>query len=216
METYYDILLATHKESLGWLKYLPQERPYRVVVSNSNGCSKPQGADELILRDNFGREAGHYLHYIIEKYDSLPEVVCFLQGDPWPHAAMWGDNRLMLELLFGRPAFRAPMSYFGKQYAPSPNQHNKPERDGARMEHYEVLSIMWPDSEIGPNVPLSIGASFWIRREIILAKPKHLYEKLLSKGHDKKLYHADPYYTLAHTLEGCWGSVFDHAGNSIL
>lgn len=209
MNKRYSIVLATHKEDLAWLKYLPTERDYDVVVSNSSGpnfqCPR---ADRVIRRENFGREAGHYLHYIIENYDNLPEVIVFMQGDPWPHAAMYGNPCIMLELLFGNPAFRYPISYLGKEYRPSRCPF-PPE-----SEHYKVLARALLDTPIGSNIDLSIGAQFYVRREVVLARSKEYYERLLEVAKDKTLYHADPLYTLAHTLEGCWGCVFDHDGSS--
>ena len=210
MNKFFDIILATHSEDLRWTSYLPKDRPYRLVVSNSNGIAKPEAADELVLRENFGREAGHYLNYLIEKYDELPEVMVFMQGDPWPHAAVYGNPCIMLEILFGTPKFRYPICYLGRNYSielfkPAPES-----------EHHRVLSRAYAGSGYGSNIPISIGAQFYVRREVVLAHPKDFYQRLLEVGRDQTLYHADPYYTLAHTLEGCWGSVFRHDTESVI
>ena len=210
MDKYYDIILATHSEDLRWVSYLPKERPYRLVVSNSNGILKPEQADELILRENFGREAGHYLNYLILNYDKLPDVMVFMQGDPWPHSAMYGNPCIMLEIIFGNPRFRSPICYLGKDY------RSEDFRPIQTSEHFKVLTRALGDEPIGKNLPLSIGAQFYVRREIVLARPKSFYEGLLEIGRDQSLYHADPLYTLAHTLEGCWGCVFKHDEGSVI
>jgi len=212
----YSILLATHGENLHWLRYLPIQRNYNLIVSNSAGISKPENADELILRENYGREAGHYLNYIIERWDDLADTTVFMQGDPWPHAAVWGNPSILLEVLFGSPQFRSPICYLGKQYSTHPNQHKEGLINGKPSEHFEALKIMWPDQEIGPAIPISIGANFYVSREVIHAKPRELYQKLLAHALVRPKYEADPYYTLAHTLEGVWGSVFEHAGTSVI
>lgn len=205
----YHIVLATHKEDLGWLRYLPRDHAYKIVASNSSGpdfvCPN---ADIVIKRENYGREAGHYLNYILEFYDKLPEVVVFMQGDPWPHAAMYMNKCVILEIFWGSPVFRAPMSYLGQEYRPS----KFPFPEGT--EHYKVLKRAHLDLPICGNLPISIGAQFYIRREVILARKPEYYARLLEIARDQTLYHADPLYTLAHTLEGCWGCVFQHESES--
>lgn len=208
-EQNYHLVLATHTENLNWLSYLPNIRKYKIVVSNSSGpdfvCPL---ADEVIHRENYGREAGHYLNYILEFYDKLPNVVVFIQGDPWPHAAMYQNKCIMLELLFGNPVFRNPICYLGQDYRPTPCIFP------ATSVHYKVLKKAHEELPIKGNLPISIGAQFYVRKEIILARSKEYYARLLEIAKDQTLYHADPYYTLAHTLEGCWGCVFDHDGNN--
>lgn len=116
----YDILIATHSESLNWLKYLPSpdQREYRIVVSNSNGRSSFPGADVVTNRENTGREAGHYLDYIIRHYHDLPETTVFIQADPWAHLCMGGLFNILLEIFYGKPEFRDPICYLGAQYEP--------------------------------------------------------------------------------------------------
>jgi hypothetical protein len=205
----YHIVLASHKEELNWLKYLPKDRKYKVVVSNSSGpdytCPL---ADVVIRRDNYGREAGHYLNYILENYEALPEVMVFMQADPWPHAAMYSNSCVILEVLFGKPSFLDPLCYLGQEYRPSP--YPFPESS----EHHKVLKRAHLGTPIGRNLPISIGAQFYVRREVVLARTKDYYARLLEIARDQILYHADPLYTLAHTLEGCWGCVFQHEDQS--
>lgn len=203
MKQHYTIVLGSHKEDLTWLKYLPKRRKYSLVVSNSNG-NILGACDESYTRDNFGREAGHYLHYIITHYDQLDDVTVFLQGDPWPHAAMCGMPGILLELFFGSPSFKHPINYLGRDYTPQKFLM----REGS--EHHNVLSRALGHSNIGDNIGFSVGAQFCVKRDVILARPVDFYSRLLDIAKDQSLYHADPYYTLAHTLEGCWGSVFKH------
>lgn len=201
----YDILIGCHSEDMDWMRFIPKDRNYRVVVSNSNNRSNFENCDLLLPRENYGREAGHFFHYMVEMYDNLPETTVFIQGDPWPHAAAGGYILTMMEILFGDPEFIWPISYLGKSYTPtallaSPDS-----------TQYRALKAGLGDLEIGKGIPISIGAEFYAKKKTILSRPKEAYQRFLEYAKDKKNYPDDPYYTLAHDLEGVWGGVFAHA-----
>lgn len=204
MKPRYEIVLATHSEDLSWVLYLPQPRKYLLTVSNSNNRPNVLGADRVVHRENFGREAGHYLNHIVNDYDDLAETTVFMQGDPWPHAAMYGNPCIMLELLFGTPQFRYDICYLGKEYVKGHALF------APGSEHHKLLTRLWGEHPIPPGIPISIGAQFYVKRDLVHRMPREHYARLLEEGRDKTVYHADPLYTLAHTLEGCWGCVFDH------
>jgi hypothetical protein len=44
----YNVLIASHSEDLDWLRFLPKERDYKVIVSNSNERKKIDNCD-LVL-----------------------------------------------------------------------------------------------------------------------------------------------------------------------
>jgi hypothetical protein len=204
-DTTYNILIASHSEDLDWLRFLPQERNYKVIVSNSNGIKQVPYSDEVISRENYGREAGHYFNYMVEYYDKLPETTIFIQGDPWPHAAAGGYIISLMEIFFGDPVFVWPISYLGKQYSPSILLASKD------STQYRALSAGLGDLPMGQGIPISIGANFYAKKNVILSRPKEAYERFLEFAKDKKNYPDDPYYTLAHDLEGVWGGVFAHS-----
>jgi hypothetical protein len=162
-------------------------------------------ADRVIQRENFGREAGHYLNYLIENYDNLPETIALIQGDPWPHAATCGNPCALLELFFGTPGFFYPMCYIGGEYAPA---HGLTPIKGT--EHHEALDAAWQGEPMSRSIRHTTGAMLYVKRSVVLARPADHYKRLLEKGRDKTRYKDDPYYTLAHTLEGFWGCVFAH------
>ncbi len=81
-----DIVVAHYKEDLGWLESIDG---HNVIVydKNPDEVSVFPGATHIRL-PNRGRESHTYLRYIVDNYYSLPDYVCFLQGDPIPHLAM--------------------------------------------------------------------------------------------------------------------------------
>jgi hypothetical protein len=201
----YNILIASHSEDLDWLRYLPKDRKYQVVVSNSNGLNDVPYADVILPRENYGREAGHYFHYMVEYYERLPETTIFIQGDPWPHAAAGNYTSALMEIFFGDPEFVWPISYLGRQYSPSSLLA------GQDSTQYRALKAGLGELSFGQGIPISIGANLYAKKNVILSRPKEVYERFLSFAKDKTIYPDDPYYTLAHDLEGVWGGVFAHS-----
>jgi hypothetical protein len=200
----YNVLIASHSEDLDWLRFLPKERDYKVIVSNSNERKKIDNCDLVLNRENFGREAGHYFNYIVETYDDLPETTVFMQADPWPHSAAGNYILTLMEIFFGNPEFVWPVCYLGKTYSPS-QILCVPE-----SSQYKALKFALQDHPMGKGLPISIGANFYAKRKTILSRPKEVYQRFLEYAKDKSIYPNDPYSTLAHDLEGVWGGVFHH------
>lgn len=192
----FEILLASYREPLRWLDYLPKKakRKYAVTLSNSGGLTALRTVDRVINIPNGGREAGHYLNFIVENYDNLHPVTVFMQADPWPHVS--GCVTVLLDILFGTPIFDSPICYLGQSYGP---RGLEPMKDGPVDK---ILTELWA----GPypvGIPFTIGAQFYVTRETILRQPKEYYEKLLAVARDQS-------FSFAHLIEGNWGNVFQH------
>ena len=72
------VVIARYNEDLTWLASL--KFPYTIYNKGADNISLPS-----IKLPNIGRESGTFLYYIIENYNSLPDTLIFLQGDPFPH-----------------------------------------------------------------------------------------------------------------------------------
>jgi hypothetical protein len=204
----YGIIAATHGEPLSWLKHAAskENRNYELIVSCSNGRSEQDfpEADKVISRENWGREAGHYLNYIIENYDNLPSVCVFVQADPWPHLRHKGSSDMFLGMLFNSPPeFDAPFCYLGGKYFVKRIGIKPSMLGGKPNAQYELLSAAWKDEPIPMPVSFMIGAQFYVKREVILARPKQHYIDLMDKGRTMS-------QSFAHVLEPLWGCVFNH------
>lgn len=195
--TVFEIVLASYRESIEWLNFIPEngKRAYRVTVSNSGGLTHFPAADRTISIPNGGREAGHYLNFIVENYDDLLPVTVFLQADPWPHAHLYTAQ--LLEILFGRPNFPDPISYLGRSY----NTIGLDPIKGGQLD--VLLNECWGSSDYSKGIGFTIGAQFYVSREVIRAMPKEHYEKLLEMARN-------PSYSFAHLVEGHWGNLFKH------
>jgi len=75
------LVVAHWKEDLSWMHAAPFSYMPRVLYQRHL-------PERPYYSPNYGNEAGIYLQFIVEHYDSLPEQVVFLQGDPASHIDM--------------------------------------------------------------------------------------------------------------------------------
>lgn len=196
----YTILLASHNEELEWLNFVPAvKKDYEIVVYNSSGKNYPL-ADRTVQRDNFGREAGHYLQYIIDNYDNLSETVVFMRASPWAHINGEAMTLELLRLFYGSPSFPEPMCYLGAQYGSSSffNLDDAPDL-------YNAMIPFYSNGDTPQWIPFAIGAQFYVQREVIRRMPLAYYEAVQSvvRSNVNNL-------SYGHILEGRWGFVFYH------
>ena len=199
MDKQYEIVIASHTESMNWLRHLPQKdnRKYQLTVSNSNGRTDVPAADRTVVIENAGREAGHYLRFIIDNYDNLLPVTVFLQADPWAHASSYSDE--LLDILFGDPVFNNPICYLGSTYS---TNSGCPVQPYTPLDH--VLRLGWGNEQYPSGSQFSIGAQFYVKKENILKRPIEHYKNIYSAAFDPRI------VSLGHLLEGAWGHVFQH------
>ena len=74
-----ELVVARHREGLGWLRRIPGA--FRTRVYDKSGETPPQGRPLA----NVGREAHTYLHHIVTHYDQLAPWTLFCQGHPFDH-----------------------------------------------------------------------------------------------------------------------------------
>lgn len=79
------VVVARHTEELEWLALLPED--YEIYISNSGDdiSDIPSYVSPRVVVarvENIGREAGHWLKYIVDNYDNLSDINVFLQGAP--------------------------------------------------------------------------------------------------------------------------------------
>jgi hypothetical protein len=197
MDKQYEIVVASYKEPMDWLDYLPksEDRPFKLTISNSAGFTDFSNVDKVINIENSGREAGHYLRFIIDNYDDLLPITVFIQGDPWAHHTFNMVN--LLQYFYGSPPFKKDVQYLGcsetHTLGASPVSRYSPSG--------YVLSLGWRDLPIPSPIPFAVGAQFYVKKETILKRPKDHYERIYSAKDAPDL-------SLAHALEANWGSVF--------
>ena len=70
------IVIAHYNENRDWIQKLPND----TIHLYSKGGVDITGDYRISYLPNVGRESHTYLHYIIEHYDSLPDIVFFTLG----------------------------------------------------------------------------------------------------------------------------------------
>lgn len=198
----FQILIARYNEQLDYLQYLPkrEDRDYEIIVSNSGNPEDKFECDRVIVRENIGREAGHYLDFMASEHKAMADVVVFIQAGCFAHAPI----NTMLELFYGKPLFPFPMSFLGT------NNNVCIPKVPRWSEAEHIAKTAWQDEpwtkEIFGNggAPWVIGggAQFYIKKDIVLKRPPEHYIRVKECAQD-------PESKLAHVLEFHWPNMFD-------
>jgi hypothetical protein len=202
MNKEYEMVIARYEEKMHWVDFLPEKekRNYRITLSNSGGELEKPAIDNFVIRENYGREAGHYMNFIIENYDNLLDHTVFIQGNPWPHA----EAQFLLEIFYGAPKFEHEMSFIGTN---TPTCIPKVQR-WSEAEHIIKSGwgkTPWPETKTGHNGIawfIGGGAQFYVSKKLVHKRPKDHYERILKCAED-------PDSNFAHVLEFHWPNVFD-------
>ena len=201
-KTRFQIVIARYNEPLEYLQYLPKKenRDYELIVSNSGNPEDSFECDRTIVRENVGREAGHYLDFMASEQKSMADVVVFIQAECFAHATI----NTMLDLFYGKPSFPFPMSFLGT------NNNVRVPKVPRWSEAEFIAKSAWQDTpwteEIFGNggAPWVIGggAQFYIKKDIVLKRPSEHYLRVKECA-------KDPESKLAHVLEFHWPNMFD-------
>ena len=195
----FQIVIARYNEPLDYLRYIPkkEDRDYEVIVSNSGNPEEKFECDRIILRENIGREAGHYLDFMASEYNSMADVVVFIQAGCFHHAVI--DT--MLELFWGTPNFQHQMSFLGTNNVVGIPKINR----WSEAEH--IMKSAWGKEAWslpidGKSWLIGGGAQFYIKKDIVLRRPPEHYLRAIECARD-------PESSLAHVLEFQWPAMFD-------
>lgn len=196
----YHIVVARYNEDLSWL---PQDDPYVKVYNKGQSLLSKNG---FLSLPNIGRESHTYLTYIVDNYDTLPNVVFFTQGSP-DH--MGGH----------------PIEYFiGIQGNCSENHHVTKgpyytfDSDGHLRDHVHYGQLYkselnfydwftkYIDSNIDPRgyITWYMGATFSVKKEKILSRSREYYQELLKQFPDGE---SNP--EVGHYFERSWYYMFN-------
>lgn len=184
-----DIVIASYKEKLDWLHLIPPH--WRVFLYNVDDA-RTEFPIPCTKLPNGGREAGPWLYHLEKEHGNYADVTLFVQGRPFDHEAhellrvMHKDDfPHQLCYINGRPAKRGDMAI-------------RPHGD---IELY--LRKGWGDLRIPPPICFSCGAQFYVKRQIIMARPMDHYARLRENCFDKTI------HSFGHRMEPCWACIFD-------
>lgn len=169
------IVIARYSEDVSWAEQFDNVEIYNKgdVIENTR--------HHQTLLNNFGREAHTYLFHIVDCYDELDDITCFLQGDFFVHTneffpqyKMNRDNPNLVED-FNEIFFNNLENGFSKTFLNFPIDHC--EDDGVMdwfKEKVDINKIV--DIK---DVKISWGACFSVTKEKIHSRSRDYYLNLL-------------------------------------
>jgi hypothetical protein len=169
------IVIARYNEPLEWIDSLDSR--WKSMIYNKGDSIQR----ECVVMDNNGREASSYLRYIVDHYSSLPEYVCFVQGDPFCHSPNLYEELSSFISCEGFKFFdvNGHESCGGNSFT-SCDKGGSPHHGGLNIQGFcSTHNIILPDG----NLDFSPGAQFIVNRDIILKRDFSFYSKLYSAVH---------------------------------
>lgn len=187
MTSSIDIVIAKYKEDVSWANDLHIK--HRVFIYDKSG-----DADTYIPLPNRLREAGTYLHHIIEHYDDLGEYTIFLQGNPFDHCKMAHHD--FLNTLLNNPMELRHEHHWPIHHA---NGDGRPCHPGLQVEQM----YMWLGyTEPRHQYKFRAGAQYMVSRDEIRKRDKEFYQRLYDYMQDRG--GMDPW-----TIERLWVYIFN-------
>ena len=199
------IVVAKYKEDISWVNML--RYPY-IVYDKSKDIP------------NVGREAETYLRYIIANYETLPDYVVLLQGNPFDHLSKLSvlRKRYFWERKVFNPIENA-VNYVNQSIAnaianrrdvvflndPYTEPHDKYTR--TRKPFMTLFNHPLPNTLLFP-----IGAQYIVSRESILCRSKHFYETIsnvMSTVDNKNPLSKENCLVCPWTMERMWPYIFN-------
>jgi hypothetical protein len=149
---------------------------------------------------NTGKEAGLYLAYIIQHYDSLPERLIFCQADFGVRMFLgfrtnteWAET--LADTIREIDSIPDPVGSLGNYLDILP-RHVIP---FPKPTHRVFKAVLPEDTSKWPKYTINghVGGQFWVDRDLVLKFPRSYYEQVRNLGG-----------MLAHDLEYEWPALF--------
>jgi len=162
-----ELVVSRFNEDISWVKQFNKCILYNKgeVLHESNEIQLP----------NVGREGHTYLHHIIQRYDSLSDYTCFLQGNPFDHTPTLIellDNVEKNIILGEQPSFMYlckvihPCNLYGCRFHPG-------------LPITSLYKYIFNKEPFTEDFVFGSGAQFIVSKERILSRPKSFYENIL-------------------------------------
>lgn len=161
----YHIVVAKYKEDITWFSHMDRDKLY---VYDKSGDEKTP----FIPLENKGREGSTFLGHLVEYYDTLPEYVILVQGNPFPHMrpdiTPQNFQDKIHQVLEKRPANKQPL------FSEYREEHSFIYQGLLLDQYIEFLF----DTKPKGVVRFVSGNQYILPRNVILKRPKAFYEKL--------------------------------------
>lgn len=201
----FEIVVAHYNEDLSWLSQFNKES----LIIYSKGNQATIECTNIIL-PNVGRESHTYLTYIIERYESLPEIIFFTQGNVTDHNIDTNYYSILSNFLqLDKNQKASKNNSFSRINAGLDNTYHVKNYKGTTLTPFingcNEFFKKYANSSININNNINIYycAIFSVRKEAILSRTKQYYEELL----DFHLVSSSP--EIAHFMERSWYYIFN-------
>lgn len=202
----YKIVAARFNENISWLDSVSDNC---IIYNKGNSLNHK---NEIFI-PNLGRESETYLHYIIDNYHNLPDVIVFTQGKISDHRGK-NDVSILLKLKDealekgkSEPNVRHNMKN-GYCWGPEWNKYNDDHYylHGNYKDNKPIVFIEWFKKNICSEYPYHIciysNAIFAVKKELVLKNNKNYYENLIKEVN----HHVNS--TEGHFFERSWYYIF--------
>jgi hypothetical protein len=154
-------IISKYKENISWVNRLNSN--YIVYNKDESDTNK-----NFINLPNKGREAHTYLTHIVNNYETLDDITCFLQGDPFPH--LYGTNLEEISNI----KFE---SFFPFGITQICNLKGEPQNPYLDID--EIFLNKYFLNKPENYITYTIGAQFLVKKSTILKRKKIFYENIL-------------------------------------
>jgi hypothetical protein len=182
-----EIVVAHFNEDLSWIHALPATVEGVTVYWKGNIPLGLSGRVNLVPLPNVGHEEHSFLHHIVTRYDSLADQTLFTQG-------RWDDHLpagKKLTALFSHHDLTVPRLVRCREWNTDGNLRHwgkwKDDLEAGKMTRARMSLWSWFMDYLGVDIEslgaivYSPGSIMCVKREIVRARPKKLYETLLEE-----------------------------------
>lgn len=199
------LVIARYNEDINWIR----EFPDKIIYNKGSRETIPEDLQSYSIElPNVGREAHTILHYIIENYDTLPDVVVFSQGRY--------DDQISLDTL--RNLFLIDKNTYSSNFTDSRSWGIYLSSYNFRIKEFKGTIIptkynesygQWYERIFREPFPhdkyqVYCGAFFSVGSNIIRKYPKEYYINIMENGDLKESSAPEA----AHFMERTWSKMF--------
>lgn len=186
-----DIVIAKYDEDVSWTTQLNIRSDHNVRIAIYDKSDNPIVGS--IPLPNMGRESHTFVSYILDHYDRLPDVIMFLQGDPFDHGVSLSKIQSYIEN--GMPMHTMCESLSGCVI--KCDSEGCPHHSGLRVR--EVFHSLFPKAR-NTYFTFSPGAQYVVTKDAILQHPLTFWQKILNLHYTREWF---PY-----EIERLWSYIF--------
>lgn len=214
-----DIVVAQYRENIDWLQHLKHNSIRNILLYRKYKSSQIfrkelnlQNINHKIIAKylpNTGRESHTYLTYCVEFYDNLPDVIFFLQGNPFAHG--FGDRTIMHWLKkIEHINFTHTDNYHNSHFLVGmPNGRISNWYGPTQLSDFDMKTWFCKYIEDDPQLfkeksKIYFGANFAVSKDRILSRTKNEYQELIDKEFTDKINPESGHY-----MERSWYYLFN-------